>query len=82
MAKRDGKGGNAAIIMDEAIQQCPFLPRLILTVADDNQRAGQDFYMVRVSACGFSAAFYIAIERLAICQIAVGTEHHFCGFSR
>src|SRR5271166_2828512 len=48
-AQGDRQGGEAAVGVDEAVEQCPLLARLRCSIADDDQAPGQDLDVVRVA---------------------------------
>src|SRR6185437_16931158 len=61
-AGRDRQGGDAAVVAHQAVEPRALVLRLLLRVADHDERAGQDLEMVRVAADPRRAALHVLVE--------------------
>ncbi|MET3591510.1 hypothetical protein ABID26_000889 [Mesorhizobium shonense] len=80
MAERDRQRGDAALVVDQAVELCPLGARFLDAVADDDESARQDLDVVARAAEFFCAALHIGEEAPAGCKVGRRREDHLGGF--
>ena len=78
-AERHGEGRDGAVVVHEAVEQRPLLPRLLHRVAHHHQRARQDVQEFRVAPGRVGAPLHVGVVVLRVGEGAAGREHHLGG---